>query len=372
MKHLPFKSIYKADFEVVEERAGRITRYPHDDQLPVLLRALNLEFYGGLPARLARADQRADGFTKVSLKAAALLFASDMNAAGSDGLHLYSLADANLISRLTVVQQITEATRRGPCHWFRFYGGAEFDLEICINGKPVVFADHVLQRFNKRMPNHLGEDLTNLLLSFFGTPLISLRVGPGPAFVISYLESVLAFPYHESETEYFITTCLTIHEMNSLERALPVPAYNFHYGRAFTRPKFRHWLPTQWMVQLCQAWERKVPLPPPPVRLTSRRLTWHWMGAGLKDNLLHQGHGPGSQLLFFDNIPGPCVKELRPGEAEPRIDEVEILTKLYPQVDWEGAYAKLDAPGGVASAIPKEASPSPAERPLTAPAPPPV
>ena len=81
MKHLPLQSIYKANFEVVEEREGRSTRCPHGDQLPVLLRALNLEFYGGLPARLARADHRADGFTKVSLQTAAPRFSSALNAA---------------------------------------------------------------------------------------------------------------------------------------------------------------------------------------------------------------------------------------------------------------------------------------------------
>jgi len=61
MKHLPFESIYRQDFQVVEQRQGNVTLYPHTDQLPVLLRALNLEFYGALPDRVARVDHRGDG-----------------------------------------------------------------------------------------------------------------------------------------------------------------------------------------------------------------------------------------------------------------------------------------------------------------------
>ena len=51
MKHIPFESIYREQFEVVEERHGHVSLYPHTDQLPLLLRALNLEFLGGLPDR---------------------------------------------------------------------------------------------------------------------------------------------------------------------------------------------------------------------------------------------------------------------------------------------------------------------------------
>ena len=44
----PFESIYRKKFEVVEQRAGHVSHYPHIDQLLLLLRALNLEFLGGL------------------------------------------------------------------------------------------------------------------------------------------------------------------------------------------------------------------------------------------------------------------------------------------------------------------------------------
>jgi len=68
MKHLPFDSIYRSNCEVVEERHGHRRLYPHTEQLPVLLRALNLEFYGGLPGRIARVDRRGDGFHKLMLR----------------------------------------------------------------------------------------------------------------------------------------------------------------------------------------------------------------------------------------------------------------------------------------------------------------
>lgn len=361
MKHLPFQSIYKANFEVVEERDGRFTLYPHHEQLPALLRALNLEFYGGLPGRIARVDARDGGFNKIVLKTAALMFCTGTNAARPDGLHLYPLADANLVSKITIVQQITESTRRGRCHRFRFYGGPEFHPEICLNGKPVVFADHVLERFSTRVPNHLGENLTMLLLAFFGTPLISMPVGPGRAFVITYLESVLAFTYQESDMEYFITTCLTINEMNTLEREVPVRACNLHYGRAFTRPRIRHWLPTGWMTDLHKRWERKVPLPPPHKRVHSRLMTWHRFGSWVKDLTTKHGHGQGSQLFFLDHIPGPCLQELRPGQPEPRVDEIQIYYKLRPQYDWEAIFAQIDGatPAPTPPAVPAPAVDAP-------------
>src|SRR5689334_10740737 len=40
-KHNPFQSIYRENFEVVEQRRGKVRWYPHTEQLPVLLRALN-------------------------------------------------------------------------------------------------------------------------------------------------------------------------------------------------------------------------------------------------------------------------------------------------------------------------------------------
>ena len=61
LKHRPFQSIYRPEFEVVGQQLGNQRLYPHTDQLPLLWRALNLEFYGALPGHIARTDKRADG-----------------------------------------------------------------------------------------------------------------------------------------------------------------------------------------------------------------------------------------------------------------------------------------------------------------------
>src|SRR6185312_12903906 len=121
-KHVPFDSIYRPDFEVVEERHGRLSLFPHTDQLPLLLRALNLEFYGALPDRIARVDKRADGFHKVMLRTAAMFYCNIFNKVRKDGLRLFWLSDADLVAQVTLVQQITEHHPLGKVHRFRFYG----------------------------------------------------------------------------------------------------------------------------------------------------------------------------------------------------------------------------------------------------------
>ena len=342
MKHVPFQSIYRTNFEVVEERDGRFSLYPHHSQLPVLLRALNLEFYGALPGRLARADGRADGFHKLALKCAALLFCGCINGARKDALRLYALANGELVSKIAIVQQITESTRGGLHHRFRFYAGEDFCPDIHLNGKSMVFTEHVLQRFTARVPNNLGEDVTQLLLAVYGSPHVAMGVGPGQALVVPYGGSVLAFTFEETEREFIFTTCLTMKEMNSLRRDMPPRALNLHYGAAFQRPQIRHWLPTQWMQERYKCWERKVPLPPP--RDPGKKpLNWHLVANWVRDRTRQLGHGPTSQLLFLDNIPGPCLTTLLPGQAEPRVNELEFYQEKFPQYDWDTIFAELEA-----------------------------
>lgn len=246
MKHNPFESIYREQFEVVEERHGRVSLYPHTDQLPVLLRALNLEFLGGLPDRFARVDQRASGFDKLVRGQAALLFCTFINGARKDQLRLFDLPDPDLVARVTIVQQTSTDEPMGRTHRFRFYGGNDFFPEIRLSGKRVVFADHVLQRFSLRAVNHIGDDMVNLIMDFFGTPIISMPVGRGRAFIVGFNGSILAFTYKESAGEYFITTCLSVNEINHLTLE-PVPqVHNLHYGDTFMKPRHRTWMPAQW------------------------------------------------------------------------------------------------------------------------------
>jgi hypothetical protein len=347
MKHQPFQSIYRPDFEVVEQRVGRVSYYPHTEQLPLLLRALNLEFLSGLPGGIARVDRRADGFHKILRYHAVLTYCCNLNVARTDQVRLLHLFDPDLVARVSIVQQITESQPLGRVHRFRFYAGADWFPEIRLSGKRIAFADHVLQRFSTRVPNHLGEDLSYLLLAFYGTPIVSMPVGKSPAFVIQWHDSMLAFTYKETADEFLLTTCLTVNEINSLERRYPAYAYNLHFGEAFTKPRLRTWLPTHWMDDIHSRWQRKIQPPPPmerPTGLVGKKLeNWHWRGHQVKDGVVGDGHGPGSQIFFTDQIPGPCIIEIKPGQTVPAIDEVAILKAWKPDVDWEGMMAERAA-----------------------------
>ena len=321
MKHLPFQSPYRPAFEVVEQRQGPLRLYPHTDQLPLLLRALNLEFYGGLPGYIARVDERGDALHKLMLKQAALTFCSLVNGSRQDELRLFSLLAPDLVCRVTIVQQTTCDTPRGPIHSFRFYGGEEFFPEIYLAGKRVLFADHVLQRFSRRVPNPLGADVTFLLMSFFGCPPVSMGVGKGRAFICQHWDTVVAFTYTETDAEILLTTCLTVNEMNSLTLDVPPRRFHLHYGPAYTRPRIHNWLPYDYARLLYRRWEQKAPLSPP--RQLPRPGDWGEIAAHIRDNLIADGHGPTSRVRFVDDIPGPQELECRPGEVYPEFDEAE-------------------------------------------------
>ena len=332
MKHNPFQSSYRENFQVVEQRLGNTTLYPHTDQLPRLHRALNYEFLTPLPDRIARVDKRADGFHKIMLRQAALMYCICLNDARADGLRLYALPDADRVVRLTIVQQISENTPLGRVHRFRFYGPDGFFPEIRLSGKRLAFADHVLQRFSQRVPNPVGTDLANLLASFYGNNLIGLPVGPGRAFVMSHNKSLLAYTYKESADEYFITTCLTVNEINSLREERPVRAYNFHYGEAFTEPSDRS-EPVQNMAAYLELSRQRTPFKDVPrIRVRTQkdlRREWTQTAQRIRDIVLVMGHGPGSDLQFIDYIPGPRLMEAYP--LEPNPEGVKLRARMVAQ-----------------------------------------
>lgn len=339
MKHLPFDSIYRPDFEVVEQRQGKTTFFPHTDQLPALLRAINLEFYGALPPRLARTDHRASDYQKLTLKLAAILFAGGRNAHRTDGLRLFFLADRQLVAKVSIVQQITRETRQGPLHHFRFYAGPDLFPECYLNGKRVAFCEHALQRFTSRVPHPVGADLSDFLAFFFGGMIIILPVGPGYAFVIPYFESLLALPFKETEREFIVTTCLTINEINSMRREMPPRACNLHFDLPFTVPRVRHWSPIAQMQKLYQTYSRKIPLPMPPPQDTSSASRWYCIASRIPDFVKSQGHGPQSRLVFLDNVFGPTIMDVKPREVALDYDELAEIKKVFPQQDWDAIFA---------------------------------
>jgi hypothetical protein len=287
-----------------------------------------------VPPKVARVDHRADGYHKFLLKMAAEFFCMVFNAARQDGLLLMALPDENRVMQLVIAQHIVESQPQGRVHRFRFYGKNGFFPEIHLSGKRLTFADHVLQRFSKRVPNHAGEDVSFFLLVVYGCPYISLPVGAARAFVLPYHDSLLAFTYTETAEEYFFTTCLTVNEINSLTPQVPPQALNLHYGSQFTKPVLRHWLPTRQVVDMLNCWEKKIPPSlSRPANDTFRN--WKHLAAHLRDGPPRMGFGPGTDVRFLDDIPGPMTVAYKPGQVVPSIDEVEALKHFKPDVDWK-------------------------------------
>jgi hypothetical protein len=106
----------------------------------------------------------------------------------------------------------------------------DFFPEIHLSGKRLVFADHVLQRFSQRENNKVVEDVSSFLNYFFNSVIIGMLINKGEALIMPNIDAFLAFTYRESETELFITTCLSLNEINELKVRVPSKAFNLHYG----------------------------------------------------------------------------------------------------------------------------------------------
>src|SRR5262245_58648782 len=99
----PFKSTYRDNIYVVEEKRGDTSLFPHTDQLPMLHRALRLEFEGRLPSRIANATARADDYRKILRHAAAYHFCLFVNTDRSDGILLFPVHTPDLIAHPAIV-----------------------------------------------------------------------------------------------------------------------------------------------------------------------------------------------------------------------------------------------------------------------------
>ena len=336
-KHREFHSIYLEDFEVVEQRQDNVRLYPHTEQLPRLLRALNFEFEAPLPKRIARVDHRGDGYHKLLRRIATGWFCTCVNATRSDNLRLYSVLTPDLVAKVAIAQLVTEARRRGSCHSFKFYAGPDFYTEVRLSGKRLTFVDHVLQRFATRVSNNMREDRSLFLLGLLSaTELISIRLGPGRAFIVPCGYDILAYPYRESDTEFLILTCLTVNEMSGCEVEVPPRSYNLHYGTDFKKPTLRNWSPLARAKQNKQLWDDKTPV---GSKLRPIRRWWD-EAPRLYDYALSVGFGPGSQLWFQDRIWGPSAFQMSPGETEIWFDELADLRREEPGVDWDAVLTR--------------------------------
>jgi hypothetical protein len=321
-QHEPFDSIYLDKFEVVEQVKGRTRLYPHTEQLPAISRALNLEFYGALPGRIARVDARADNFRKILLHEAAWAFCNGVNAARTDKLRLLPMYTPDLVAKIGVVQHITAHSPPGPAHSFRFFSGHDFFPDIHLSGHRIAFADHVLERFSSRVPHHVGEDIATFLTVFFTNEIVAVPVGQSRAFIVPYCESFLAFTFKRRDGEYFITTCLTAKQINTMTTEMPAYAVNLHYGPAFTKPRQRIWVPEGEADDALALWKRQAPFkfessPPFP--------PWKVAAGRVEDVTRRQGHGERSALVFLDGLYSPVVRIRNPDAPDFCYDLAAIL-----------------------------------------------
>ena len=274
-----------------------ITLYPHTEQLPLLLRALNLEFYGALPDREgALGPSLATGFHKLVLPYyAAMMFCQHLQP--HPRRPVAAVRPAGCQPRQQGGHRPANhrgSAARGGCHRFRFYAGKDFFPEILLSGRRLVFADHVIQRFCARVPNHIGEDLSNFLEIFYGHALdLSCRAVTACAFVVPLLQvhSGVPLPRRKRPGEYFVATCLTPNEMSRLEPETPACAHNFHYLPEYVPPARRHWLPTRRMLEMYECWEKKAPL----IQRQEREDPFKWdrkFGLMLREATIKQGLRP--------------------------------------------------------------------------------
>lgn len=243
IKHYRFDSQYLNNFIVVEERRGNLRFFPHTDQLPALHEALEKEFRAPLSQLISRVNNLSDDYWKITRKFAVSSFCHVFNSGRSDKLILFCLLDFNKLAQITIVQQITEHTPRGACHRFKFYGRSDFFPEIYMSGKRIVFANHVLERFKQRAHNVIWEDLQSFLFQFYGGPIIGMEINGGNALVVPTMDKFIAFTYQQSDTEFFITTCLDHSIVRKLKANLPAKTFNLHCSESFKRPKVRNWNP---------------------------------------------------------------------------------------------------------------------------------
>ena len=61
----------------------------------------------------------------------------------------------------------------------------------------------------------------------------------------------------------------------------------------------------------------------------------HKFGLMVREALIKQGFGPGSQIFFQDNVIGPHIARFPPGKQEVLYDEMEICKAGGPDYDWE-------------------------------------
>lgn len=237
IRHWPFASPYLRDFEVLEERREGRRLFPRTDQLPVLSKAINREFEQGLTTRLANTDERANTWRKLQLSEAVQGFCSIINAARPDHLHVCPYHTPTLLTRVAVVQHISETGPDGLAHRFRFFADDDFLPDVFLAGKPMAFASHAIDRYAERALRTAFHPLAVFLYHFFATAKLPVLLnGNRPAVAFLNGGSMVAMPYKENSDEYFFLTTLGPEQINALSVPDPLPPMHLHYGPAYNPP----------------------------------------------------------------------------------------------------------------------------------------
>jgi hypothetical protein len=323
IQQFKFDSKFCKEFQVVEEVRGKVRLFPHTLQLPVLHQALDREFRAPLSQLISRVNACSDDYWKIVLKDAAFIYCQLVNSGRPDKLRLFCLLNPDKVAKITILQQITEESPMGQSHRFRFYGGGDFFPEIRMSGKRLVFSDHVLQRFNQRARNKVVEDLAAFLLTFFKSPIVAMAINRGQALVLPSPDGFLAFTFKETSTEYFITTCLSVNEINDIKPIVPSITFDLHYGESYTRPRIRNWNPLEAMVRFVSLWQQRNPLE--PMAMATFRKDWPAQAKVIQLVVRSRGHGADSRLHFLDSIPGPNFIEFLPNQPLLQFDEAAFL-----------------------------------------------
>jgi len=309
VRAVAFKSKYLRDFSMVDERHGSRHLFPATEQLPALSRAIDEEFKAGLTSRLAATDGRADSWRKLQLWKSGTAFCQIINSERPDHLHIQPVYTPEFVTRIAVVQHITQSESGGNRHWFRAYRDNAFLPDIYLSGKRVSFSSHAIERYNQRSTNNHVNPTVALVSEFFYTVITVVKLNDtNPALAIDAGGTLAVLPFEETATGFFILTTLSPHEVIHLAPIVPMRRLYLHYGPAFTQPAAPIFNIAKHTGKLLERWRRKQPL---QVRTATegslRSCSWTSI-VQLVNTVMHgEGFTEASRLLFHDGVYGPTV-----------------------------------------------------------------
>ncbi len=277
------------DFVLVEEIAKDGTRlFPHTEQLPKILKAVEREFFEGIPAFYAKTDHRADDQRKYTLWKLTLRFCDLVNVFRQDGLILHSVLQRDMVARVAVVQRIAEPHPMGICHRFRYFANGAFFPDVHISGKRVGLSTHFLERYRERVAKLERTPMTSLLGFMQNSSGYVMRVnsrdsalmvwhdGPLDEATDKPKRTIAALAFDESETDFFFTTVLTVNEIHALEPVEPARVLDSHYGRHFPQRvhyNFQDFFPQKEVVAI---WRQKIPAAIPQLETSPQASRAGW------------------------------------------------------------------------------------------------